>query len=140
MSEHEVEVNDPDYYMSEPKRQIGCSLPTTQDYEAAVAALIAHGIDADDLKALHGQAGADIMDMTGEHHGFFAGIRRIFPTINNAIMLNMSNVEEALKAGGYALAAPAKEFDDARAIADILRQHNASNMFYFGRKKMWRMT
>ncbi len=139
MSEHEVEVNDPDYYMSEPKRQIGCSLPSTEDYEAAVAALVAHGINTEDLKALHGQEGADIMDLTGEHHGFFAGIRRIFPTINNDIMLNMSNVEEALKAGGYALAVPAAEFDDAREIANILRQHNASNMLYFGKKNMWRM-
>lgn len=139
MPNDEVEINNADYYMPQPKRQLGCSLESTEDYEAAVADLVAAGIAADDLMALHGDEGAAIMDMSGEHHGFFAGLRRIFPTINNDIMLNMSNVEEALKAGGYALAVPAAELEDARKIRDILRRHNADNMLYFGAKRMWRM-
>lgn len=140
MGQDELQVNDPDYYMAVPKRQIGCSIPTTEDYDNAVAALAASGIDPDDVRALHGRDGADILDLTGEHHGFFDGIRRIFPTINNEVMFNMSNVEKALNAGGYALAVPAAEFDDARRIADILRLHNADNMLYFGKQSMWRMT
>lgn len=138
MAEQESEVNNPEYYMSEPKRQIGCSIPTTEDYESAVKAIIAMGIDVADLKVLHGQEGADILDMSGEHHSFFAGIRRIFPTINNDIMLNMSEVEKVLKADGYALAAPAAEREDAKKIAHILLANNATNILYFGKNKMWR--
>ncbi len=140
MPEHDVTVNDPEYYMSEPKQQIGCTLATTEDYEAAIAALIDHGIGPNDLRALHGPEGADILDILGEHHGLIANIRRIFPTINNAVMENMNKTDEALKAGGYALIAPAGEYDDAKAIAAILRNHNAGNMFYFGNNKMWRFS
>ncbi len=138
MPDHQIELNDPAYYLSEPKRQIGCSLATAGDFDGAVADLIAHGISQSDLRALHGQPGADIIDILGEHHGLIANIRRIFPTINNHVMENMGNVDQVLKAGGYALLAPAAEYEDAKAIADLLRGHNAANIFYFGKRRMWR--
>ena len=139
MTTDEVEINSPEYYVPQPKRQVGCSLASKEQYDGAVAELTSSGIDPTELMALHGEEGAQIMDMTGEHHGFFDGIRRIFPTINNEVMLNMSNVENALKAGGYALAVPAAELEDARRVRDILRNHRAENMLYFGKKGMWRM-
>lgn len=138
--DQELEVNDPKYYMSEPKRQVGCSVPTKAQFDAILEGLSARGISTENLKVLHGRDGADILDMSGEHHSFFAGVRRIFPTINNAIMLNMSEVEKVLNADGYALAVPAKDYEAARVVATTLLDHGATNVLYFGKNKMWQFS
>lgn len=128
-----IRINDPDYYMSEPKRQIACTLTAQGDYEAMTAALAAAGIDTDAVKVIHGPQGAEIMDREGDSHGFFASVARIFPSINDQVAANMEAVEGALNNGGYAIAVPAAEEEAADAVAAIMLRHNGENIFWWGR-------
>lgn len=131
-----VQVNDPGYYMSALKRQIGCSVATEEQYRALAMALRAHGVDPDKVKVVQGEDGADIIDRSGEGHGLLANLKRLFPMVNNHVLANMGAVEEVLKAGGYALAIPAEDEEAANAIADIFRAHKAENILWFGKDEM----
>ncbi len=133
-----VKVNDPGYYMSGPKRQIACSIAKREDFAALAAVLKAREIDPDEVQLIQGEEGAVIMDRSGEHHGLIANIRRLFPMINNHVIANMSVAEEVLMAGGWALAIPAADEKAADELADILGQHNADNIFWFGKNEMIR--
>ena len=134
----EIQINDPDYYMTEPKRQITCTIATQADYDALTAALQAAGISSDSVRVLHGAEGADIMDMSGERHGLIANLRRLFPMVNNTVLGHMAAAEEVLKAEGYAIAVPASSLEDAEQIAGVFRSHNAQNTLYFAKNKMWK--
>lgn len=127
-----IQINDPDYYMSEPKCQIACTLAAQNDYEAMSAALAAAGIAADAVMVIHGSDGAEIMDREGDHHGFLASVARIFPTINDRVATNMKAVENVLNDGGYAIAVPAVTDEDADSIAAIMVSNNGQNVFWWG--------
>lgn len=127
-----IQINDPDYYMSEPHCQIACTLTAQSDYEAMTAALAAAGIDGEGTKVIHGSDGAEIMDKDGEHHGFLANIARIFPTINTHVATNMEAVEDVLHAGGYAIAVPAVTEEDEDSVAAIMLRHHGENLFWWG--------
>lgn len=135
----EIQINDPDYYMSEPKRQITCTVATHADYDALTTALTSSGVDPAGIKVLHGPQGAKIMDMSGEGHGFIAYLRRLFPMVDPTVLDHMAAAEDVLNADGYALAVPAAELEGAETIAGTYRNHNAANIVYFAKNKMWKL-
>lgn len=131
-----LEINDPDYYMSEPKRQISCSVATDAEYRSLTAALGAADVDMKAVRVIQGTEGAEIMDMTGERHGLVANVKRFFPSINTTIREHMAAVEDVLVAGGYAILIPARQQQDADALASILSEQGAGNIFWWGKNTM----
>lgn len=131
-----VQVNDPGYYMSAPKRRIGCSVASNVEYRMLAGALRAHGVDPDTVKAVQGEEGVDIIDRSGEEHGMLANLKRFFPMMNNHVLANMGAIEEVLEAGGYAISIPAEDEDTANELADIFRAHGAQNILWFGKDEM----
>lgn len=133
-----IRINDPEYYMAEPKRQVTCTVADSSNSEALLGDLLALGIDRSSIRVLHGPDGADILDMSGEQHGLVANLRRLFSTMNDTVGLHMEAGERVLRAGGYALAVPAAELDGARQIAGIMKHHHAENILYFAKRDMWK--
>lgn len=131
-----IEINDPGYYMSEPKRQISCSVTTDEQYKSLTAALAAAEVDMEAVRVIQGTEGSEILDMTGEHHGLIANIKRFLPSVNSNIQAHMSAVEEVLEGGGYAILVPAPREEDADALCAILSEQGAGHIFWWGKNTM----
>jgi hypothetical protein len=96
---------------------------------AALEDLTKAGFARDRMYVLAGPAGADRLDVTGQHHGLLGRVYRIIGQIGGHEELLQA--ADHLRAGGLALRVPATEGDKAVA-ARILRQHGAVRIVYMG--------
>ena len=125
-------MNDPGYYMSEPKRQIGCSVTDGDAYKSLVTDLTRAGVAPGEVRVIHGAKGAEIRDAAGDRHGFVANLRRFFPTSDSGIKEHMGRVDKILNEGGYAVLVPAGSQPEADRIAKLLISSGADNILWWG--------
>jgi hypothetical protein len=99
----------------------------------AVAALVAAGIDPNRIEILRGDTAADAFDGTGTRHGALARVRR---TVEFTLMDQMPDFawyEAAIREGRTVVSVRTNDGSVARQAADVLIDHGAHFVNYFGR-------
>ena len=97
---------------------------------AALDDLSKAGFARDKIYVLAGPAGAERLDVTGQHHGLLGRVYRIAGQLGGHEEL--LRTADHLQAGGLAMRVPATE-DDKAVAARILGQHGAVHIVYMGK-------
>lgn len=101
---------------------------------AAVDALLRAGFDRKDIEVLHGEEDLHRLDLTGAEHGFLAQVQR---TLIRAFELeefkHLNHHVEDVRAGRFVMMVLTKRRDRRMVAADILHQHGAQSVEFYGR-------
>lgn len=102
--------------------------------EAAVDALLRAGFDRKDIDILHGEADLRRLDATGADHGFLAQFHRtLIRTLDLEEFKHLTHYVEDVRAGRFVIMALTKRRDLRMMAADILHQHGAETVEFYGR-------
>jgi hypothetical protein len=119
----------PEDFLKYPAGHVIALMTDGDSVAAALADLKAAGFPGDKMYVLAGPAGAERLDVTGEHHGLRG---RVYRTLRigdeHEELLRAAN---HLEAGGLAVRIPADK-DNKSDAARILREHRAVHVVYMG--------
>jgi uncharacterized protein (TIGR02246 family) len=101
---------------------------------AAVDALLRAGFDRKDIDILHDEADLRRLDPTGEEHGFLAQFHRtVIRSLDLEEFKHLTHYVEDVRAGRYVIMVLTKKRALRIAAADILHQHGADYVGFYGR-------
>jgi hypothetical protein len=119
-----------DEFRHRPVNEIAALLPDKQAVEATIKDLQTANVDISAVRVLHGEKGADILDTTGEEHGFVTRIIRWLQTIGYDQNI-LAVYEEALDNGEALITVPCAPAD-SRRLGRLMLPHGAHGVIYFG--------
>ncbi len=131
----ELNVNPPDsFLLGGPKDAVAAVLETEAAIKTVLEALQEAGLTimSEEVLILQGEAGAELVDVRGEHHGFIAKLVRSVQQAANQLDTTEKVVKELL-AGRYAIIIPGATREERLQIRDILEMHNAAYITLFGK-------
>jgi hypothetical protein len=114
-----------------PRHRIIARVPGPDDAASAIDALATSGVDRDEVFVLCGEDGLRRLDPTGKHHGLHGRLVRASQAVFSLGDM-ISDDAEFVERGGLIVSAPARNDDERRLIADVLREHGGTEMRYFG--------
>jgi uncharacterized protein (TIGR02246 family) len=101
---------------------------------AAAEALVLAGCRAEDIDILHGEEDVHRLDPTGAEHGFFAQFQRtVIRTFELEEFRHLTHHVDDLRAGRYVIMVLARRREQRLVISDILHQHGAEFVGFYGR-------
>jgi len=101
---------------------------------AALDALAADGVAAEQVGVLHGPEGAARLDATGERHGILAQISRFFQRFADMDDKHTQRHEQELAAGHVLVEVYVGDDESARArTRDLLKQHGGYFINFYGK-------
>jgi uncharacterized protein (TIGR02246 family) len=101
---------------------------------AAVEALLRAGFDRKDIDTLHGEEDLQRLDPTGAEHGFLAQFHRtLIRTLDLEEFKHLTHYVEDVRAGRFVIMVLTKRRDLRMVAADILHQHGAETVEFYGR-------
>jgi uncharacterized protein (TIGR02246 family) len=106
----------------------------TRKANAALEALIRAGFAREDIEILHGEEDLQRLDPTGADHGLFAQVHRtLIRSLELEQFKQLTHHVEAVRAGRFVIMVLAKRRALRMVAADILHQHGAELVEYYGR-------
>ena len=121
----------PEGFLRYPEESVFALMTDADAVSAAMDDLTGAGFPRDEMYVLVGPAGAERLDVTGQHHGLLGRIYRIVEQLGDEHE-ELSRAVEHLQGGGLALRFPASR-DEKAVAARILREHGAQHMAYLGK-------
>lgn len=114
-----------------PRDHVVALVDSDEAAEAAVAELVAGGIDRGDVMVLSGAEGADELDPSGKGHGLAGRLHRIAEWMGGERELLETSAAH-LRDGGVSVCVPADEEHKAD-VARILKGHGAHHIVHYAR-------
>jgi uncharacterized protein (TIGR02246 family) len=100
----------------------------------AVAALLRAGLDQKAIDVLHGEEDLHRLDLTGAEHGFLAQVQRtVIRTFELEEYKHLTHHVEDIRAGRFVIMVLTKKRVQRTIAADILHQHGAEFVGFYGR-------
>ena len=131
-----IKVNpDPhaDGFTPQPIRSVTARMDDLDDLIVAMRALKAAGFSEDDASVFMGEEGLSKLDLHGENHGILARVIRALESLTAEERANLE-CETALKEGCLFVCVSTDGSDEQKAaVNQILKDHNARNLSFFGR-------
>jgi hypothetical protein len=120
-------------FTPQPILSVTARLDDLGDVIAAIRALKAAGFSDDDTSVFMGEEGLSKLDLHGENHGMLARAVRVLESLTAEERVNL-DCEAALKEGCIFVCVSTDGSDKQKAtVNQILKDHNARNLKYFGR-------
>ena len=121
-------------FIAYPTNRVVGTVGDADNARAAIGALLKAGFDQQDIDILHGEEDVKRLDPTGSDHGFLSQFQR---TLIRALDLDefkhlMHHVED-VKAGRYVIMVLTKRRTQRILAGDILHQHGAEFVGFYGR-------
>ena len=121
----------PEEFLKYPAGNVIALMTDGDAVSAALDDLTSAGFARDKMYVLAGPAGAERLDVTGQHHGLLGRIYRIVGQVGDE-REELLQAANHLQAGGLALRVPAAK-DNKAIAARILREHGAVHIVYMGK-------
>lgn len=121
----------PEGFRKYPAENVIALMTDGDAVSAALEDLTKAGFARDRMYVLAGPAGAERLDVTGQHHGLLGRVYRITGQIGESHE-ELIRTADHLRAGGLAMRVPATE-GDKMVAARILGQHGAEHIVYMGK-------
>ena len=100
----------------------------------AISALLGAGFHREDIDILHGEEAVHRLDLMGEEHGFLARVQRtVIRSFELEEFKHLTDHVEDVRAGRFVIMVLAKRRDQRLLAADILHQHGAVFVGFYGR-------
>jgi hypothetical protein len=122
-----INVNE---FRHRPVNELAALLPDKQSVDATIKDLQSANVDISAVRVLHGEKGADILDPTGEEHGFATRIVRWLQTVGYDRNI-LAVYEEAINNGEALITVPCAPAD-SRRLGRLMLPHGAHGIIYFG--------
>jgi len=113
-----------------PVNELAALLPDKQSVDATIKDLQTANADISAVRVLHGEKGADILDPTGEEHGFATRIVRWLQTVGYDRNI-LAVYAEAINNGEALITVPCAPAD-SRRLGRLKLPHGAHGIIYFG--------
>jgi len=121
-------------FISYPTNRVVGTVGDDTKARAAIAALLQAGFDQEDIDILHDEKDLNRLDPTGTEHGFLAQFQR---TLIRALDLeefkHLTHHVEDVRAGRFVIMVLMKRRVQRTVAADILHQHGAEFVGFYGR-------
>jgi uncharacterized protein (TIGR02246 family) len=117
-----------------PTNRVVGTIADAPKAEAAIDALLRAGFNREDIDILHGEKDVHRLDPTGVDHGFLAQFQRtLIRTFELEEFKHLTHHVEDVRAGRYVIMVLAKRRMQRITAADILHQHGAEFVEFYGR-------
>lgn len=118
-----------------PTNRVVGTIADAAGAHAAIEALLQAGFDPQDIDILHGEAGANRLDLTGSEHGFLAQFQRTLIRIAAPAgeFKHLRHHIDDVRAGRIVIMVLTKEREKRNVAADILNAHGAEFVGFYGR-------
>ena len=126
-------LNEGTNFLTYPANKVIGILSTAEELHAAVTELNRAGFNKEQVQVLCGEKGAERLDTTGEHHGFFARIYRFVEKFGDMESKHLSEYKSELLRGHFLLAIDVAEEDDRARVLNILKNHGGNRVNFFGK-------
>lgn len=125
---------DRNHFIGYPTNRVVGTVGEAPRAGEAIAALLGAGFPRGDIDVLHGDEDLHRLDPTGEEHGFFAQVQRtVIRTFDLEEYKHLTHHIEDVRAGRFVIMVLAKRRDHRILAADILHQHGAEFVGFYGR-------
>ena len=127
------DVLQSDAHIAYPTNRVLGSLVDTQHAQAAIEALLQAGFVRQDIDILQGEVDLHRPDSTGAEHRFLAQFQRTLIRTLGDEHKHLQHYVEDVRAGRCVIMVLAKERDKRELAADILGNHGAESIEFYGR-------
>lgn len=125
---------DRKHFLGYPTNRVVGTVADSAKAGEAIAALLQAGFHREDLDILHGEEDLHRLDPTGEEHGFLAQVQRtVIRTFDLEEFKHLTHHVEDVRAGRYVIMVMTKRRAQRIVAADILHQHGAEFVGFYGR-------
>ena len=121
-------------FIAYPTNRVVGTVGDVNRARAAIDALLKAGFDTHDIEILHGEDDVKRLDPTGSGHGFIAQFQRtLIRTFDLEEFKHLMHHVEDVRAGRYVIMVLTKRRDQRSIAGDILHQHGAEFVGFYGR-------
>lgn len=107
-------------------------IDTLEAANSTVKALYALGYQGDAIGVLHGERGIQVLDRSGEEHGWFARVRRQLQSVSEQEGELLTTSENELRAGHYLFKVCTDGNREAmEAVRQVLKAHGGHFIAYY---------
>lgn len=135
MSDHVINVDE---FRHRPVHELAALLPDEQSVKSALNDLGSANVVAGQVRVLHGEEGARILDPTGAEHGFWPRFLRTLQRMGYDESI-LAVYDEGLRSGEALVTVPCDP-ENRYEIGRTLRGHGGHAIIYFGRGRAETLT
>lgn len=126
-------LNEGSEFLTYPTNKVLGIVDTAEDLHGAVTELNNAGFGKDQVQVLCGEKGAERLDTTGEHHGFFAKLYRMVENFGDMEPKHLREYQSELLGGHFLLAVDVPEENDRTRVLDVFKAHGGHRVNFFGK-------
>ena len=127
-------ATDRTHFIQYPTNRVVGTVSDADKAGEAVKALLRAGFDRSDIDILHGEEDVHRLDPTGAHHGILAQVQRtLIRTFELEEFKHLTHYVDDVRAGRYVIMVLTKKRMLRIVAADILHQHGAEFVGFYGR-------
>ena len=132
MSVNEHQQGD---FIPYPTNRVVGTIAEAKDARAALHSLLNAGFQPSDIDILHGEKDLHRLDPTGAEHGFLAQFQRSLVHIAGRAeeLKHLTRHVEDVREGRFVVMVLAKEREKREVAADVLNEHGAEYVGFYGR-------
>lgn len=128
-----ININNPESFATYPNGRMCAILEDVEKAGNSLDAMIAAGVNKEDIEIYFGKKGVDVIDADATKHGVLASIAKAFRAYGDEENKSMHIYEDALEKGEYVMSIKVEDTDeDKEKVRGILADHNAHSINYFG--------
>jgi hypothetical protein len=126
-------MHEPDDFIAYPTNRVVGTIADPKHAQAAIEALLRVGFAREDIDILHGEDDLHRPDPTGAEHRFLAQFQRTLTRTLGDEGRHLQHLIEDVRAGRSVIMVLARKRDKREAAADILGNHGAEAIEFYGR-------
>jgi hypothetical protein len=126
-------MHEPDDFIAYPTNRVVGTIVDPKHAQAAIEALLRVGFARQDIDILHGEDDLHRPDPTGAEHRFLAQFQRTLTRTLGDEGRHLQHLIEDVRAGRSVIMVLARKRDKREAAADILGNHGAEAIEFYGR-------
>lgn len=124
-------LNQADSFMLYPTHTMIALLNTEESVAGVVSELQGHGVDPEEIRVLHGEAGRTILDVDGQENGILGKLVRMLENVSEVQRTYVKYVDHQLATGAYAISVPVTDETKQDAVAEVFKIAHAHFIVYF---------
>jgi len=130
-----VNEHQPGDFIPYPTNRVVGTIAEAKDARAALHSLLHAGFQSSDIDILHGEKDLHRLDPTGAEHGFLAQFQRSLVHIAGRAeeSKHLKRHVEDVREGRFVIMVLAKEREKRDVAADVLNEHGAEYVGFYGR-------
>lgn len=131
----ETSAPDREDFISYPTNRVVGTVADAGIAQAAITALLQAGFGKQDIDILHGETGAQRLDLDGAEHGFLAQFQRTLIRTGAHVeeYRHLANHLADLRAGRFVIMVLAPKREQRLLAADVLNSHGSGFVAFYGR-------